>query len=251
MKRLKFSYIAGENMRQIHVVIAPGSELWWAMNLGFIISGVILFWMAGLNKLRDKRLFIGKALAILLITDVFIHHLYFLSLGDWHLKTNLPLHLCAMSEILSVFLLFSGSQLLYEMLIFWSAGAIHAFITPEMTHGYGVYETVSYCISHGGVILLAFYCTWALNFTPRRLSWLKVFFITQLTLPVIGFINYSTGGNYMYLSERPGANNPFIIGPWPWYIISLEFVVLLHFYLFYRMHLWLSVKKNIRQAIVE
>lgn len=227
-------------MRQIHVVVEPGSALWLAMNAGFLGSGILLFFLAGMDKFQDKRLWIGRALALLLITDVVVHHLYFLSLGDWHLKTNLPLHLCAMSEILSVFLLFSGKQLLYEMLIFWSAGAIHAFITPEMTHGYGLYETISYCISHGGVILLAFYCTWALGFVPRKFSWFKVFLITQLTLPLIGFINYATGGNYMYLSERPGANNPFIIGEWPWYIVSLELVVIVHFYLFYRMHLWLS-----------
>jgi uncharacterized membrane protein YwaF len=46
-------------------------------------------------------------------------------------------------------------------------------------------------------------------------------------------MNYITGGNYMYLSEKPIVENPFVIGDWPWYIIGLELAGLLHFYLVY------------------
>ena len=32
----------------------------------------------------------------------------------------------------------------------------------------------------------------------------------------------------MYLAEKPMVNNPFLIGEWPWYIIGLELVLILH-----------------------
>ena len=43
-------------------------------------------------------------------------------------------------------------------------------------------------------------------------------------------INLVLGSNYMYLSAPPdGTLSPFFIGPWPWYIVFLEFVALAMF----------------------
>ena len=39
--------------------------------------------------------------------------------------------------------------------------------------------------------------------------------------------------NYMYLCIKPIANNPILIGEWPWYIISIELAGLLHFFIIY------------------
>jgi uncharacterized membrane protein YwaF len=71
----------------------------------------------------------------------------------------------------------------------------------------------------------------------RKNSWLKVWLFTQPVLAFVGIANYLTGGNYMYLSERPIADNPFIMGEWPWYIIGLEFAGLLHFAIVYGIFL--------------
>lgn len=231
-------------MRQIHVVIAPGSSEWWLMNMSFLACGLLLFRASRHKRWSARQKLISRFIALVLLCNVITHHVYYSSIGDWNLRNNLPLQLCAMSEMIAIGMLLTGSQQLYELLIFWSAGAIHAFITPELTHGYGVYENIAYVVSHGGVVLTALFATWSLGFTPRKGCWWRVFLFTQLTLPIIGLINYATGGNYMYLSERPGANNPFIIGPWPWYIVSLELVVLVHFYAFYRMHLWIAAKRD-------
>ena len=37
----------------------------------------------------------------------------------------------------------------------------------------------------------------------------------------------------MYLAEKPIANNPFLIGDWPYYIIGLELATLLHAFIVY------------------
>lgn len=237
-------------MRQVHVVITPGSADWWMMNMSFLMCGVMLYRSSKHDRWSLRQDAIAKFIAVVLLCNVLVHHVYYTSIGDWNLKNNLPLQLCAMSEMVAIGMLLTRSQFLYELLIFWSAGAIHAFITPELTHGYGVYERIAYVVSHGGVVLTALFATWSLGFTPRPYSWLKIFLFTQLTLPIIGGINYLTGANYMFLSERPAANNPMIIGEWPWYIVSLELVVLVHFYLFYQLHRWVATVRNrVEQAV--
>ena len=60
-----------------------------------------------------------------------------------------------------------------------------------------------------------------------------VFFWSQLLVPIIGFVNWTLDANYMYLCEKPIVNNPFILGEWPWYILILEAVGLLHFLIVY------------------
>ena len=45
--------------------------------------------------------------------------------------------------------------------------------------------------------------------------------------------NVLLDSNYMYLSEKPIANNPFILGEWPWYILGFQFVGILHFLILY------------------
>jgi uncharacterized membrane protein YwaF len=49
----------------------------------------------------------------------------------------------------------------------------------------------------------------------------------------------------MYLSAKPEVENPFLIGEWPYYILVLEAVALLHFWVFYLPY----AKKN-KQLVV-
>jgi hypothetical integral membrane protein (TIGR02206 family) len=171
--------------------------------------------------------------------------LYHLYIGNWSLQNNLPLHLCSISAFLAIAALYFRSAAAYEFLIYFSAGAIHSFITPELTHGNGVFEKTDYCISHGGVLLAALFCTVHLGMKPIEKGWIRIFFLTQLLLPLIGIINYFTDANYMYLCQRPNADNPFIIGTWPWYILILELFVLLHFWLFYKLHRYLASLRQV------
>jgi len=223
------------NRNELHYTMPVGSIDWWYLNLGFLIGLTLLFITS--YKASEKRLnWITWILAFIIGGNHIAGHIEALISRVWEAKTHLPFHLCSFSAILSVLFLITKKQWSYEFLIFWSAGAIHAFITPEITDGDSVFNRWEFGISHGGIIATSFFATIKLGFRPRVKSWLKVFAYTQLTLPLIGLINYLLDSNYMYIAQRPNANNPFIIGDWPWYIIGLEFAVLLHFYVFYWIH---------------
>ena len=223
------------NRNALHDTIAIGDPLWIAMNLGLVISALIIFTISRKNN-EALRNYIAWGLAFIIGANFIGEQVEAVYHNIWEIKTYLPLHLCSLSTFISIYFLVYRNQWAYEFLIYWSAGAIHAFITPEITNGLTPYHLVEFSISHGGIIIAALYGSLRLGFKPRVYSWLKVFGYTQLVLPVIGFINYLLDSNYMYIAQKPEANNPMIIGEWPWYIIGLEFVVLLHFIAFYWIH---------------
>ncbi len=219
----------------LHFTIPIGHPTWIWMNLGLVITTLITFYFSYKTS-ENRKNTIAYILAALIGLNFIGEQIEALYNGIWRVDTYLPLHLCSLSTFLAIIFLIYRNQWVYEFLIFWSAGAIHAFITPELTNGESLYHIIEFSISHGGIIIAALYGSLRLGFKPRPKSWLKVFGYTQLVLPVIGVINYLLDSNYMYIAQKPNANNPMIIGEWPWYIIGLEFVVLLHFLAFYWIH---------------
>jgi len=218
-----------------HYAAPLGSPSWIGLNLGmlFIVSGIV--WISRRwDKDRIHRF--GKGMAILLILNMLLRQVVLLLSGEWSAAYSLPLQMCSFSVIWAAITLWKGHQLTYELLLFWGAGALHSFLTPELDDGNSLYNHVEYTVSHAGILASGLYATMRMGMVPRPWSWLRVLGITQLVLPVIGLLNYALGSNYMYIASRPLIDNPFLIGEWPWYIVGLEFAALLHFLLFYGIH---------------
>lgn len=227
----------------LHYMVEIGSTPWIYLNAGLVLGFLVFF--IGSWKLDDEgRRKVGYVIAAILAANFVANQVFAIVTHTWDKKVHLPFHLCSFSEILAMILLLTRKQWAYEFLIFWSAGAIHSFLTPELTEGGNLFNFWEYGIAHGLVIITAFYATFRLKMIPRKYSWLKIFGYTQLTLPLVGLINWILGSNYMFIAQKPNANNPLIMGDWPWYIIGLEFVVLVHFYAFYWIHRTLQRKKT-------
>lgn len=219
----------------LHRMVDIGSIDWIYLNAGLLI-GFIVFFVSSWKQDERGRIIIGYIMAAIIAANFIGNQVFAVVTHTWDKTAHLPFHLCSLSEILAIIFLVYRKQWSYELLICWSAGAIHAFLTPEITEGGNLYNFWEYGIAHGMVIVAAFYATFRLKMVPSKGSWLKVFGYSQITIPVIGFINWLLQSNYMFLSQRPNANNPMIFGAWPWYIIGLEVVVLVHFYAFYWIH---------------
>ena len=53
-------------------------------------------------------------------------------------------------------------------------------------------------------------------------------------LVTVGTVNFLTGGNYMFLARKPETASLLdVLGPYPWYLLSLEAVALLLFLVLY------------------
>jgi hypothetical integral membrane protein (TIGR02206 family) len=237
------------NRNALHHIVPIGSPHWLMLNIGLIATLLLLF--LGVRFLNFKqRILLGKVMAAILFCNLLVHNLEGVWLGNWRADVHLPLQMCGVSTLLSIVVLWTRKQWIYEWLICWSAGAFHAFLTPELTNGSGIYHFWDYGISHVGILVAPVFATFALGMEPRKGAWWRVFLWTQLVLPVVGGINYLLDANYMYLAQRPEANNPAIIGEWPWYIIGLEFVALVHFWAFYKFHQWLAYRRKTSLSMI-
>ena len=169
-----------------------------------------------------------------MISRAIFIHAYLIYLGKWNIQSSLPLQMCSISAILAGVVIFWRNQWLYEFLFFWGIpGAFHSLLTPEFTNGTEGFLFVEYFISHGGIILNALFITLYLDMKPRKGSWWRIAIWSQIPVGIIAIINWFIDANYMYLCEKPIVNNPFIVGEWPWYILILEAVGLLHFLIVY------------------
>jgi hypothetical integral membrane protein (TIGR02206 family) len=216
-----------------HTIIEPFTLLWYQATISCIGIIVLILISARCVK-KSVRNYIRTFLGVLFLLSAILIHPYLIHLDRWALQTSLPLHWCTLIGLSMGFAMLFPNQSIYEFIVYWGVpGGFHSILTPEFIHGTENLLVVEYYLLHGGMILTALYLTIIDNMRVYNGSWKKLFLWSQLSLPLIGMVNWLTGSNYMYLSEKPLANNPFIIGNWPWYIVILEIVCLLHFFLIY------------------
>lgn len=218
-----------------HVTIPLFSPGWW---VGFWISALVIITILYIaqklseKKERNFRLALGY---ILLSREIF-HQFFMVYTGTWMMQASLPLQLCGISSLVSIYLLFRPKQAPFEFLaLLGLAGAIHSFLTPELTHGATAYHYVEYYLSHGGIIMTALYMHSVLGMRPKLNSWLNVFLWGNGVLIIVGTINYLISANYIFLCTPPMADNPLIFGPWPYYLIGFEIAGLIHIFILYRI----------------
>jgi hypothetical integral membrane protein (TIGR02206 family) len=184
-----------------------------------------------LNEKKNK--YLRTVLSISTFASVLLVHPYLLYKGEWTAQNSLPLHMCELSEILAAIALLWQNQTLFEILCYWGiAGGFHSILTPELLDdGSDRWLLFNYYYEHTLIILTPVLLMTSCNMRLTRRSWFKGFVFINLCIPAIGTVNWLLKSNYMYLAERPAANNPFLIGDWPWYILVLDVVALAHFYL--------------------
>lgn len=170
--------------------------------------------------------------------------------GHWAYQFSLPLHLSSISLILSAILLLTRNYRLFEVTYFAGVGsALQAMITPDISlYTFPHYRYIHFFVSHGGTVIANLFMVFVAGFKPTGKSlWRAFLWLNGYTI-IIFIVNFLIEGNYMYISEKPV--NPSLIdylGPWPWYILSLELITLVTFSILY-LPFWLMNKKNNQKA---
>jgi uncharacterized membrane protein YwaF len=80
---------------------------------------------------------------------------------------------------------------------------------------------------HALIIILALWNVFVDGMITSKYAILRTMVFLNLMILPVGIINWLTDSNYMYISQKPHVDSPFIIGEWPWYILSLEVVAIL------------------------
>ena len=215
-----------------HLTIEIFSSEWCIYAVScFLAIALLVFIGKHLNEKGKRSLRTG--LGISALASAVLLHPFLISLDLWTLQSSLPLHLCKLSELFAIVALIWQRQRFFELLCYWGIpGGIHSILTPELLYSSdNVWLIFHFYFQHAIIILAPIYLVVVCGMRLPDGSWFKAFLFTNLCIPVIGAINWLSGSNYMYLAERPIADNPFLVGTWPWYIIVLDLVMLAHFYL--------------------
>ena len=143
---------------------------------------------------------------------------------DLNWLEDLPLNICNYVYYIGLVYMWTKKQFLFEITYLVGLGAAFiTILTPEFRM-LNTFEYVVFFIAHGLIVIFALWGIFVDNKKPRKLSIVKVYgFLWIMAVPV-GFIDWLTGGNYMFLMQRPEVSNPIVFGEWPWYILNISLV---------------------------
>ena len=219
------------------------SEWWLCIIVTVIVITSIIYLPNYFNWAKSK--YFRWTIASLMIFNLLIENVYGINMGEWHFEDNLPLHLCGISGIMGIILMFRFNAPIAQIYFYWAlTGGIHSLLTPEFDLGTNGYFFYAYFINHGSLLLVCFYMIKHHNFSPDKKSWMKAFWYLQLVALTIGVFNWISGSNYMYLTSPPIVDNPLIVGKWPWYILVFEALAFIHFWGFYKLYFVVSQNRS-------
>jgi hypothetical integral membrane protein (TIGR02206 family) len=172
----------------------------------------------------DRRLFRYGAVGVLILNET-AFHLWNLGNGAWTIQTMLPLHLCSVMVFAGAAMMATGSYALYEFVYFLGiGGALQALFTPNIgIYGFPHFRFFQTFIAHGFIIFSAVYMTAVEGYRPYLKSLFKVGIGGNIYMIAVTLINLRIGSNYLYTAHKPATSTLLdVLGPWPWYILSME-----------------------------
>ncbi len=213
-----------------------GSLLFSASHIVSLCVTIALLFFLFLFRNESWMKMNGRWLIVLGLagSEIWLNYWYFTT-GMWDIRYTLPFQLCSISLYLCVWMLLTRQKLVFEVVYFLGVGgALQALLTPELFYDFPHFRFLHFFIAHISIIMAVFYMLWIEKFQVKFKSVWKAFAALNVIAFIVYFVNKLTGGNYMFLAEKPtNASLIDFLGPYPWYILTLEFVVLFIFLLLY------------------
>ncbi|MDQ3760782.1 MAG: TIGR02206 family membrane protein [Actinomycetota bacterium] len=139
------------------------------------------------------------------------------------LKHSLPLQLCDLAAMATVWALWSHSSTAFALTYFWGLTlTAQAFVSPELNGpDFPSLQFLSFFGMHSLVLWAAVYLTWGVGLRPDWRSY-RVAVLVTIGWGVVMFVfNHVAGTNYGFLNSKPQATSLLdVLGPWPWYLLS-------------------------------
>jgi hypothetical integral membrane protein (TIGR02206 family) len=218
-------------------VSAPPFVLFGAAHLATLaaLAIAIAAALAGARRLGEPALTrLSRGFAGLLVAYLAASLLYYARQGD-PIATLLPLHLCDSLFLIAAWMLWTRSRLAFELTWFWTmGGTLHALATPDVAVGFPHWRYLLFFATHALPVLAALWGVLVFRQRPEPRSILRAWMALNLLAGVAALANWALGTNYLYLGGKPaGASLLDWLGPWPWYLVSVEAIALLSFALWY------------------
>jgi hypothetical integral membrane protein (TIGR02206 family) len=143
-------------------------------------------------------------------------------LGTWTVKYSLPLQLTDAVSAVSILALWTRRQLLVELTYFWAfTASLQAVLTPDLAQSFPSVFYFTYFGYHVGAIVAASFLVFGCRLYPRAGAVWRVYGVTLAFAALAGAGDLLTGGNYMYLRQKPAHSSLLsLFGPWPLYLVG-------------------------------
>jgi hypothetical integral membrane protein (TIGR02206 family) len=209
-----------------------------------LVLCILLFVFRNNLKGNEMRRYFCFSLAVLLLVSDTLQQLWLLYEHAWSLNRALPLQLSDLAVILAIVMLLTRSYKLFSFMYFAGLGSsIQAILTPDLgRYSFPHFQYFEFFVSHGGVVLACLFMVLIFNYLPTFHSMWVTILIVNIYSGCIFFLNKWLGANYLYIMEKPrNASLLDYLGSWPWYLLSLEIVMILSFYILY-IPFWIKRK---------
>ena len=203
-----------------------------------LVLAVVIGWLwIGFAKTlpRAQRSVLGFYPSLILPGLILLDVIYGIKTGSFDIALDLPLHMCRIVTFLVPIMLLYQHRNLFGVLYFWVlAGTTQAVLTPDILTSFPSYEYIRYWVLHTGLILTIAYSVAVFDFRPTWKDLWKAVIAAQIYLLVTLPINWLLSSNYGYTMEKPPvASIADYLGPWPWYIVSGELIMIVLFLILY------------------
>ncbi len=163
------------------------------------------------NSNTIRKIFLG----LLAFQQIFLLYGWYATCTPNFITEGLPLHLCRVASVLTIFYLIKQKQILIDILSYFSAFAISSLIYPSQVYNFAHISGLSYMINHLITVLIPIFAFISTGWFPswrsckRAIIGYTVFFISIL------IINPILGSSYFYQIDRPFFHD------WPQVLFSL------------------------------
>jgi hypothetical integral membrane protein (TIGR02206 family) len=179
----------------------------------------------------SQRKWLGRLIGLLLLSYAAG---FYIQQGMDHALTwqySLPLELCNLVLAACIISLFRPNQFTTEIAYFWGTGGVlQATLTPDLAQGFPSLDFTFFFWSHGATLAAIVFLAAMRDFKPRKGSIARMMIALNAYGLVVGLMDAIMGWNYGYLCQKPLEPSLLdFLGPWPWYLLSLELIAFLIF----------------------
>ncbi len=176
---------------------------------------------------------IGMMIAGITFSTLLLDAVYKLVFGTFNIYEDLPFFLCDLVAFILPFILYYRNRKWIGILYFWAlGGTLQAIITPDLKDGFPTFHFFRYFIGHAGIIMAILYTVIVRRIRIGWQDFILAVIYAQVYLVAVHLINYMLGSNYSYtMAKPPGGSILDVMGPWPWYLLAGEGLMLVLFLL--------------------
>jgi hypothetical integral membrane protein (TIGR02206 family) len=207
----------------------------WTAILIFIFLLIFLPFYSKSHLSINQQKSLGNILGFLIFINFPIWVLLEFIGGSFDVKLHLPLHLCRFANLLLPFVMLRRNEFLFQILFYWGlSGMFQAIITPDIVQDFPHFHYFRFFIGHHLMIVALMYVIIVYKMKPTIEGLKNSFFGLNLFLVIAFLANILLDANYFWIMEKPPTGSLLdYMGPWPWYILTAEFLALAHFALAY------------------